>query len=190
MHADSICCAHAMMLFSHQAAAVEALLRGRHVALSTPTGSGKSLAYNVPVLHAMLADGDARALYLFPTKAHEQPLFLIWLALSHVGMASSPPPFLIWQGAGARPAARAAGPPIEPRLASEAPKGLTRGVPLCRACAVARRSSSACTLRRTTATRRSPSARGCVRRRVAQRSIAWGRGSSFVAMRCCALLLC
>ena len=40
----------------------------------TPTASGKTLCYNLPVLHALLQDADARALYLFPTKAlgHDQ----------------------------------------------------------------------------------------------------------------------
>ena len=48
------------------------LLGGGHVMLSTPTASGKSLAYNLPVLHAMASDPDARAIYIFPTKALAQ----------------------------------------------------------------------------------------------------------------------
>ena len=40
--------------------------------LVSPTASGKTLAYNLPVLQALLEDPDARALYLFPTKALSQ----------------------------------------------------------------------------------------------------------------------
>ena len=47
-------------------------LRGEHVAVVTPAASGKTLCYNLPVLHRLLADPRARALYLFPTKALAQ----------------------------------------------------------------------------------------------------------------------
>ena len=56
-------------LWSHQAAAARAAWRGRSVALATGTASGKSLAYQLPVLSALLADPAARALYVAPTKA-------------------------------------------------------------------------------------------------------------------------
>ena len=57
-------------LYRHQLQAAEALHAGRHVVVATPTASGKSLCYNLPVLDALLRDGHAaRALYLFPTKA-------------------------------------------------------------------------------------------------------------------------
>ena len=59
-------------LYTHQAAAWQAAQRGQHVAVVTPTASGKTLCYNLPVLHALLADPGARALYLFPTKALAQ----------------------------------------------------------------------------------------------------------------------
>src|SRR6185503_6115462 len=59
-------------LYTHQALAVEAALRGENVVVVTGTASGKTLAYNLPVLHALLADDQARALYLFPTKALAQ----------------------------------------------------------------------------------------------------------------------
>ncbi len=58
--------------YVHQQRAIEALRAGRHVVLTTPTASGKTLCYNVPVLERMLGDPDARALYLFPTKALSQ----------------------------------------------------------------------------------------------------------------------
>ena len=59
-------------LYVHQAEAIEHVLRGRHVVVVTPTASGKTLCYNVPVLNAILGDSTARALYLFPTKALAQ----------------------------------------------------------------------------------------------------------------------
>lgn len=56
-------------LFSHQADALAALAEGEDVVVATPTASGKSLCYHLPVFDALLADPSARALYLFPTKA-------------------------------------------------------------------------------------------------------------------------
>jgi DEAD/DEAH box helicase domain-containing protein len=59
-------------LYTHQAAAVEAALAGDNVAVVTGTASGKTLCYNLPVLQTLLGDPEARALYLFPTKALAQ----------------------------------------------------------------------------------------------------------------------
>ncbi len=59
-------------LYTHQAAAVEAALAGENVVVVTSTASGKTLCYNLPVLQTLLADPQARALYLFPTKALSQ----------------------------------------------------------------------------------------------------------------------
>lgn len=56
-------------LYSHQAQAVSSVLQGKNVVVVTPTASGKTLCYNIPVLNAILRDESARALYLFPTKA-------------------------------------------------------------------------------------------------------------------------
>jgi DEAD/DEAH box helicase domain-containing protein len=56
-------------LYTHQAAAVEAVRAGRNVCVVTPTASGKTLCYNLPVVDAVARDEAARALYLFPTKA-------------------------------------------------------------------------------------------------------------------------
>src|SRR5262245_2929645 len=58
--------------YSHQAVAIGHALAGRHVIITTPTASGKTLCYNAPVLSTMLRDPSARALYLFPTKALAQ----------------------------------------------------------------------------------------------------------------------
>jgi DEAD/DEAH box helicase domain-containing protein len=59
-------------LFTHQAQAIAAVLRGDNVVVVTPTASGKTICYNLPVLQRLLADPSARALYLFPTKALAQ----------------------------------------------------------------------------------------------------------------------
>ena len=56
-------------LYSHQAQAVELVRQGRDVVLVTPTASGKTLCYNLPVLQRILEEPETRALYLFPTKA-------------------------------------------------------------------------------------------------------------------------
>ncbi|MDF2923389.1 MAG: yprA [Paenibacillaceae bacterium] len=59
-------------LYIHQADAFAAAAEGRHVVAVTPTASGKTFCYNLPVLQKILADDSARALYLFPTKALAQ----------------------------------------------------------------------------------------------------------------------
>ena len=56
-------------LYDHQERAFELASAGKHVVVATPTASGKSLCYNLPVLNALSADPSATALYLFPTKA-------------------------------------------------------------------------------------------------------------------------
>lgn len=58
--------------YLHQADAIEAVHAGRDVVVVTPTASGKSLCYSLPVLQALAEDGSARALFLFPTKALAQ----------------------------------------------------------------------------------------------------------------------
>ncbi|MDR3171552.1 MAG: DEAD/DEAH box helicase [Treponema sp.] len=59
-------------IYTHQGAVWETLRQGRHVVVVTPTASGKTLCYNLPVLQALLKDEKARSLYLFPTKALSQ----------------------------------------------------------------------------------------------------------------------
>src|ERR1700681_2137486 len=59
-------------LYSHQASAAAAVHAGCNVVVVTPTASGKTLCYNLPVLNQVLENPDARALYLFPTKALAQ----------------------------------------------------------------------------------------------------------------------
>lgn len=59
-------------LYSHQADAVNAVSSGRNVVVVTPTASGKTLCYNIPVLNAILKEEESRAIFLFPTKALSQ----------------------------------------------------------------------------------------------------------------------
>jgi len=56
-------------LYAHQARAFQAARSGRHIVVATPTASGKSLCFHLPVLQTLGEDENARALYLFPTKA-------------------------------------------------------------------------------------------------------------------------
>jgi DEAD/DEAH box helicase domain-containing protein len=59
-------------LYLHQAAAAEMARAGKNFVVVTPTASGKTLCYNLPILNAILDNADTRALYLFPTKALAQ----------------------------------------------------------------------------------------------------------------------
>jgi len=56
-------------LYGHQAEAFREVEAGRNVVVVTPTASGKTLCYNLPVLNRLLSEPGARAMYLFPTKA-------------------------------------------------------------------------------------------------------------------------
>jgi len=59
-------------LYTHQAEAFDLVAQGRQVVVTTPTASGKTLCYNLPVLDRILKNPATRALYLFPTKALAQ----------------------------------------------------------------------------------------------------------------------
>ena len=59
-------------LYVHQAKSVELAAAGKSFVVPTPTASGKTLCYNLPVLNTLLENNQARALYLFPTKALSQ----------------------------------------------------------------------------------------------------------------------
>ena len=69
-------------LYTHQVSAIAAALRGEDIAVVTGAASGKSLCYHLPVLNALLHDPQARALYLFPTKALAQDQLAAWQQLS------------------------------------------------------------------------------------------------------------
>ncbi len=77
-------------LYTHQAEAVEAVHAGEDVVVVTPTASGKTLCYAVPVLQAIADDPAARALFLFPTKALGQDQVAEFAELSRAaGMSIS-----------------------------------------------------------------------------------------------------
>ena len=59
-------------LYAHQAEAWDAAARGEHLIVTTGTASGKTLAFNLPVLDALAREPKQRALYLYPTKALAQ----------------------------------------------------------------------------------------------------------------------
>ncbi len=56
-------------LYSHQIKAYSLLKQGKNIVIATPTASGKTLCYNIPVINSILKNESTRALYLFPTKA-------------------------------------------------------------------------------------------------------------------------
>ena len=56
-------------LYSHQAQAIDHIHQGKDIVLVTPTASGKTLCYNIPVLQRIIEEPETRAIYLFPTKA-------------------------------------------------------------------------------------------------------------------------
>ena len=59
-------------LYSHQREAYDRVCNGEDICVVTPTASGKTMCYNLPVLDAILKDDSVRALYIFPTKALAQ----------------------------------------------------------------------------------------------------------------------
>ncbi len=59
-------------LYTHQREAYDRVTQGENICVVTPTASGKTMCYNLPVLDAILKDPNSRALYLFPTKALAQ----------------------------------------------------------------------------------------------------------------------
>ncbi|TFK25045.1 DEAD/H helicase [Coprinopsis marcescibilis] len=81
--------------YSHQAQAIQAIRSGKHVVASTSTASGKSLIYQVPLLMALEQDPDARAIFVYPTKALAQDqkasleqLIFSCSSLSHLKVAT------------------------------------------------------------------------------------------------------
>lgn len=59
-------------LYTHQQSAISAVDAGKHIVVSTPTASGKTLIYNLPVIRRIMDDPSSRSLYLFPLKALAQ----------------------------------------------------------------------------------------------------------------------
>ncbi|HST18451.1 MAG TPA: DEAD/DEAH box helicase [Gaiellaceae bacterium] len=76
-------------LYTHQRAVWEASARHEHVCVTTGTASGKSLAFNLPVLDALARDPKLRALYVYPTKALAQDQFRALSALGLPGVRAA-----------------------------------------------------------------------------------------------------
>src|SRR4030095_10609726 len=69
-------------LYSHQAQSFETVAKGENLVVVTPTASGKTLCYNLPVLQALVQQPESRVLYLFPTKALAQDQLAALIELS------------------------------------------------------------------------------------------------------------
>jgi DEAD/DEAH box helicase domain-containing protein len=85
-------------LYRHQVAAIEKIRQGRDVMVATPTASGKSLIYNLPVLEKALAAPAAAALYLFPLKALAQDQLRTIRELTERLAVPHPPAAAIFDG--------------------------------------------------------------------------------------------
>jgi len=75
-------------LYSHQTEAIKLVREGSNVLVATPTASGKTLVYNLPILEKILRNPDTRALYIFPLKALEQDQMKglsVWLKMLRGG---------------------------------------------------------------------------------------------------------
>jgi DEAD/DEAH box helicase domain-containing protein len=78
-------------LYSHQCEALNHIRNGKNVILTTPTASGKTLAFNIPVFEGIEADPQARALYLYPTKALANDQLATLKQMAHfTGIPASP----------------------------------------------------------------------------------------------------
>jgi DEAD/DEAH box helicase domain-containing protein len=85
-------------LYLHQSEAVRSALEGENVVVVTGTASGKTLCYNLPVLNDLLSDSQARALYLFPTKALAQDQVAALGAILEVLQAREQVPVATYDG--------------------------------------------------------------------------------------------
>ena len=85
-------------LYCHQAESVDRIRAGRDIVVATPTASGKSLVYNLPVIEKFLHDRDATALYLFPLKALAQDQLQIFQAMTAHWPEEARPAAAIYDG--------------------------------------------------------------------------------------------
>lgn len=85
-------------LYSHQAEATDYARAGRNVVVATPTASGKTLTYNLPVLEQCLRDPDSHALYLFPLKALAQDQLKTFNEMAALMPENSRPEAAIYDG--------------------------------------------------------------------------------------------
>lgn len=89
---------NAPLLYTHQSSAIEAALRGQSVVVVSRTASGKTLCYNLPILNTLLQRPEARALYLFPTKALAQDQATELSAMTEYLPFSTPPSVSTYDG--------------------------------------------------------------------------------------------
>ena len=85
-------------LYSHQAEATDLVRAGRDVVVATPTASGKSLIYNLPVIDRFLYDSDATSLFLFPLKALAQDQITAFSALTAHWATDARPRISVYDG--------------------------------------------------------------------------------------------
>lgn len=85
-------------LYSHQALAADNIRAGRDVVVATPTASGKTLCYSLPILEKVLQDPDSRALMLFPLKALAQDQLAAFTALTAHWPEAARPTISIYDG--------------------------------------------------------------------------------------------
>ena len=84
-------------LYRHQTEAIALIEKGRHVIVATPTSSGKTLVYNLPVLQRIAADRNSKSLYIFPLKALAQDQLRAFEQLAG-HFKSCPPAAAIYDG--------------------------------------------------------------------------------------------
>ncbi|MDZ7830691.1 MAG: DEAD/DEAH box helicase [Desulfobacterales bacterium] len=84
-------------LYTHQYNAVNEIRNGRHTVISTPTASGKTLIYNLPVIERIQANPKSRAIYLFPLKALAQDQLRTFEAMA-AHFDENPPRAAIYDG--------------------------------------------------------------------------------------------
>ena len=85
-------------LYGHQASAIDQIREGKHVVVATPTASGKSLVYNLPMLESIISDDSARGLYIFPLKALAQDQLRVFEHVAHSCLPGRVPTPAVYDG--------------------------------------------------------------------------------------------
>ncbi len=85
-------------LYGHQASAIDQIRMGKHVVVATPTASGKSLVYNLPMLESIISDDSARGLYIFPLKALAQDQLRVFEDIADACLPGRVPTAAVYDG--------------------------------------------------------------------------------------------